>query len=145
MIKCREASDSPCGKDVCCFYCEDKDTCETICGEYREDCDAAYEDSEALVLFNNAAMTIMQNVASLAKQKKELEEQDKVMREELTSLMDQYGIKNVDNDFVKITYKAASTRTSVDSTKLKKEQPDIYNKYLKTSNVKASVVITPKG
>ena len=144
MIKCRDASESACGKDVCCIYCEEKDTCETICGEYREDCDAAYEDSEALVLFNNAAMTIMQNVSALAKQKKELEEKDKVMREELTSLMDQYGIKNVDNDFVKITYKAASTRTSVDSTKLKKEQPDIYNKYLKTSNVKASVVITPK-
>lgn len=144
MIKCREASDSPCGKDICCYYCEDKDTCVDVCEAVCEGCDAAYEDSEALTLFNNAAMTIMQNVASLAKQKKELEDQDKKMREELTSLMDQYGIKNVDNDFVKITYKAASTRTSVDSTKLKKEQPDIYNKYLKTSNVKPSVVITPK-
>lgn len=144
MIKCREASESPCGKDICCFYCEDKATCADVCQSMEENCDAAYEDSEALTLFNNAAMTIMQNVASLAKQKKELEDQDKKMREELTSLMDQYGIKNVDNDFVKITYKAASTRTSVDSTKLKKEQPDIYNQYLKTSNVKASVVITPK-
>lgn len=144
MIKCKEASESVCGKDICCFYCEDKESCETICGECSEDCDAAYEDSEALVLFNNAAMTIMQNVSELAKQKKELEEQDQKMREELTSLMNQYGIKNIDNDFVKITYKAASTRTSVDSTKLKKEQPDIYNKYLKTSNVKATVVISPK-
>ena len=148
MIKCKEASESMCGKDICCAYCEEKEGCPDVCNvayEFEENgCDAAYEDSEALVLFNNAAMTIMQTVSELAKQKKELEEQDQKMREELTSLMNQYGIKNIDNDFVKITYKAASTRTSVDSAKLKKEQPDIYNKYLKTSNVKATVVISPK-
>lgn len=144
MIKCRESSECPKGKDICCHHCEDKEQCQDVCPVNEKDCECAYEDSEALTLFNNAAMTIMQNVSALAKQKKALEEQEKSMREELTSLMDQYGIKSIDNDFVKITYKAASTRTSVDSTRLKKEQPDIYNQYLKTSNVKASVVITPK-
>lgn len=143
MIKCTESSECPKNKGICCNYCDEK--CESACDLKSDDCECAYEDDNALTLFNDAAMTVMKNVSALIEQKKALEEQEKGMREELTALMDKYDIKSIDNDFVKITYKAESTRTSVDSTKLKKEQPDIYNKYSKTSTVKASVVITPKG
>ena len=58
--------------------------------------------------------------------------------------MEQYNVKKFENDSVKFVYVEPTTRTSVDSTKLKKEQPEIYEKYLKTSNVSASVRITVK-
>lgn len=39
----------------------------------------------------------------------------------------------------KLTYVSPSTRTSIDSKKLKEEEPDLAKKYTKTTNVKASV------
>lgn len=40
---------------------------------------------------------------------------------------------------IKLTYVAPTTRTSVDTKKLKEEEPDIVKKYTKTTNVKASI------
>lgn len=40
---------------------------------------------------------------------------------------------------VKATYVSPSTRTSIDSKKLKEEEPEIAKKFTKTSNVSASV------
>lgn len=42
-------------------------------------------------------------------------------------------------DGLKFTYVSPSTRTSVDSKKLKEEYPEIYTKVTKTSNVKSSI------
>jgi hypothetical protein len=39
---------------------------------------------------------------------------------------------------------APTTKTTIDSTKLKKEHPDIAEQYTKVSNVSASVRITVK-
>lgn len=39
----------------------------------------------------------------------------------------------------KLTYVSPSTRTSIDSKKLKEEEPSIAEKYSKTTNVKASI------
>lgn len=41
----------------------------------------------------------------------------------------------------KLTYVSPSTRTSIDSKKLKEEEPDIAKKFTKTANVSASVRI----
>ena len=40
---------------------------------------------------------------------------------------------------VKATYVSPSTRTSIDSKKLKEEEPELAKKFAKTSNVKATV------
>lgn len=40
---------------------------------------------------------------------------------------------------VKLTYVSPSTRTSIDSKKLKEEEPELAKKFTKTSNVSASV------
>jgi hypothetical protein len=44
-----------------------------------------------------------------------------------------------------MTYVAPTTRTTIDSTKLKKDHPEIAEQYSKTSNVSASVRVTLKG
>ena len=51
-------------------------------------------------------------------------------------------IKSFENDFVKITYKAPSTRKSVDTAELKAQ--GLYDMFLKESPVKSSVMLTWK-
>lgn len=80
--------------------------------------------------------------------KKQVELADKQLEElkqVLLLAMENNGIKTLENDLLKITYVAPTTRTSIDSAKLKKELPEIAEKYQKTSNVKASVRITLRG
>ena len=43
-----------------------------------------------------------------------------------------------------VTYVKPTTRTSIDSTKLKKDMPEVAEKYSKTSNVKSSIRIKLK-
>ena len=66
---------------------------------------------------------------------------DKV-KEILYGTMEKEGIKTVDRGNLKITYVAPSSRTSVDSKKLEKEEPEIYKKYVKTTTVAGSIKIT---
>lgn len=72
------------------------------------------------------------------------EKVDKV-KETLYGTMEKEGIKTVDRNKLKITYVAPSTRTSVDSKKLQKEEPEIYKKYVKTTTVAGSIKITLMG
>lgn len=72
------------------------------------------------------------------------EKVDKV-KETLYSTMEKEGVKTVDRNKLKITYVAPSTRVSVDSKKLQKEEPEIYKKYVKTTNVAGSIKITLMG
>ena len=90
------------------------------------------------------AAGIIKSIAALTLQKKQIEEQEKAMRVQLMAAMEKYGVKSFENEDVKFTYVAATTRTTIDSTKLKKDLPDVAAKYSKTSNVSASVKITVK-
>lgn len=63
----------------------------------------------------------------------------------LYGTMEKEGIKTVDRGNLKITYVAPSCRTSVDSKKLEKEEPEIYKKYAKTTTVAGSIKITLMG
>ena len=72
------------------------------------------------------------------------EKVDKV-KEILYGTMEKEGIKTVDKGNLKITYVAPSCRTSVDSKKLEKEEPEIYKKYVKTTTVAGSIKITLMG
>ncbi len=66
----------------------------------------------------------------------------KTFKEELLELMEQNDFKeSFEVKGMKVTYKKASQRTSLDSKKIKEELPDIYDKYLKTSDVKSSISI----
>ena len=63
----------------------------------------------------------------------------------LYGTMEKNGVKTVDRNKLKITYVAPSTRTSVDSKKLQKEEPEIYKKYVETTTVAGSIKITLIG
>lgn len=145
MKLCKQADQSDCGQKICCFECERKATCEDACGyTSNEGCEELYEEDTAMQVFNDKAMTIMRNIAELDKQKKALEKQDKEVRNALKKTMDEFGIKSFENDILKVTFVEETTRTSIDSAKLKKDYPDIAEKYSKTSKVSASVRISVK-
>lgn len=151
MFKCKEAVDAACGKNCCCFECEERNTCNDVCEsielkKYKEpsECSEAFEEGTDLVVFETKAAAVIQEIASIANQKKVLDEQDKEMRAELERVMDLYGVKSFENDIIKISYVEPTTRTTVDSTKLKKKYPAIAEECSKTSEVKGSVRITVK-
>ena len=82
---------------------------------------------------------------------KQIEEQKKVavaqaeeLRAALMAEMERRGLPSFENDRIKLTYVAPTTRTAIDSARLKKEMPEIAEKYTKTSQVKASLRITLK-
>ncbi len=76
--------------------------------------------------------------------KKAAEERQKELRAKLLEAMEQNGVKKFENNSISITYVAPTTRNSIDSTKLKKDMPEVYEKYTKTSDVKASLKIKLK-
>lgn len=75
-------------------------------------------------------------------QKKLAEEQAKSIKEKLLKAMEENAIISIDNENVKITYVAETTRTTIDSKRLKEEKPEVYTEYSKTSKVAPSLKIT---
>lgn len=76
--------------------------------------------------------------------KKVAEAEAKGYRQMLYELMEQQGIASWEtaDKAMKITLVAPTTKTTVDSDRIKKELPDIAKQYSKTSNVKGYVKIT---
>ncbi len=149
MIKCKLAQvdgNCPKKKEICCHKCEDFGTCSSACGE--EDpakCeDAIFEGSTELEVFQSKAAATIKAITDIVNAKKNLEEQEKNMKEQLQKAMEAHGIKSFDNESIKVTYMAESVRNSVDSAKLKKKYPDIAAECNKSSNVKAFVKIEVK-
>lgn len=70
--------------------------------------------------------------------------QQKDFREQLYQKMEENDIKKIDTGDLVITRVLPTTRKSVDGTKLKKEKPDIYDQYLKESQISGSIRIKRK-
>ena len=143
MTKCK--NDCPYNRyKGCCAECPERKECEKPCDMKPQECtDSIFEGSE-LEVFQNSARAIIQRISLLVKQKKEIEESEKEMREKLQQAMEKNGIKSFDNDVIKVVYVEPLQRTSIDSAKLKSQMPDVYAKFAKTSNVKAFVKIELK-
>lgn len=136
----------PKGLTICCYTCEHKDTCGDACvhpGEW-EACEDREVITDELVQFQSAAPEAIQQITQLVIAKQKLERQEKQLKYELTKAMEAYGIKSFENDYIKMVYVAPTTRSTVDSTRLKKDHPDLVKEYTKTSDVSASVRITVK-
>lgn len=143
MIKCKQALDNPdCGKTCCCLDCGQRETCKDICSDLKPNCEYAFEGEEALAVLKTEAGEVIKSIAALTVQKKRIEDQEKAMRGQLLAAMEKYGVKSFESDAVKFVYVAPTTRTTIDSAKLKKDLPDVAEKYSKTSPVSASVKIT---
>jgi regulator of replication initiation timing len=81
-------------------------------------------------------------IKQIEEQKKQAEAQAQELRAAIMRAMQENGITTFENDRVRLTYISPTTRTSIDSARLKKELPDIAAQYTKTSVVKESLRIT---
>lgn len=145
ICKLAEA-ECPNGLLICCGTCERKTTCDMVCGDVAgwQTCDDAREITDELTQFQSAVPEAIQKITNLVLMKKHLEDQEKLLKEELVKAMEAYGVKSFENEQIKMTYVAPTTRSTIDSARLKKDHPDIAQVYSKTSNVSASVRITVK-
>ncbi len=96
-----------------------------------------FEDIEEMTSKEVAALKkqylpVMRNLADLTKKKKELDEQEKKVKENLKSAMDKYGIKSIDNDFLLITrVDSGKDKLTVDLDAFKANEPEEYEDLLK--------------
>ncbi len=67
---------------------------------------------------------------------------EKELKKGLKEAMEQIGKKDFVIDGLAIKYKEPYVRKSVDSARLKKELPDVYEEYQKETNVSGSVSLT---
>jgi hypothetical protein len=143
-----ENAECPNGLKICCGVCDHRGTCPDVCGSIGmispQNCDDAEVITNEMVQFESAVPDVIQKITILKQLKKELDEQEKALNQNLLEAMEIYGVKSFENDVIKITYVAPTTRTTIDSTKLKKDHPDIAVKYSKLSTVSASVRVTVK-
>ena len=80
--------------------------------------------------------------AILKRYEKKYKEQEKEFKSRLTKLMGEAGIYNISIGGLKISYVKGYTKSSIDSTRLKKEMPEIIDKYSKITNVSPTIKIT---
>ena len=83
-------------------------------------------------------LPVLQQLQELEVQAKKIEDQKIALKEDLLAAMEKHGVEKWDNEVMTVTYVKPTTRTSIDSTKLKNDMPEVAEKYSKTSNVKSS-------
>lgn len=145
MIKCKQAMESSaCGKVCCCLECEERESCKDVCTELSPDCEDAFNEENALATMQTEAAAVIKAIANLSVQKKQIEEQEKSMKEQLKVAMEKYGIKAFENEVVKFTYVAPTVENRIDSKALKADLPDVAAKYTKQNPKAGYVKITVK-
>ena len=148
-IMCKSAEGNcPKSLTICCGTCKHLKNCTEACvsGDLHtpEQCADSEIVADEMIQFQSAAPEAIQKLTQLVVMKRQMEEQEKLLKEELLKAMETYGVKSFENEQIKLMYVAPTSRTTIDSTKLKKDHPDIAKEYTKTSAVSASVRITVK-
>ena len=147
-MKCKIATEEPqvCGQDICCHLCPDQGWCIDAChgvGDHRK-CPEFIQEENELQVMQSAVPEAIKAITEISIQKKKLDEQEKLMRQKLLEAMEAYNVKKFETAHVAFTYVAPTTKTTIDSAKLKKKYPDIAEECSKVSNASAYVKITVK-
>lgn len=90
-------------------------------------------------------LTVMKNLSEVVKQKKKLEDDEKKVKKQLEQVMDEYGIKSIDNQYLKIIRVAGSEgKTTIDLDAMEKKEPDLFKElladYPKTTGAKKASI-----
>lgn len=111
-----------------------------------EDCKKCWDDAlvgiefvKALPALPQESVAILSRLADIEKQYKVMDEERETLKAKLLEAMEYHLVTKWENDDMVINYVAPTTRTSIDSKALKKDMPEIFERYSKTSNVKSSV------
>ena len=82
-------------------------------------------------------------IAYFERKLKEIKEQEENLKEAIKAEMEAKGILKIEDETngMTITYVAPTTREAFDSKQFKKDNPDLYDEYVKISPVKSSIRI----
>lgn len=143
MKKCQLAIDQccDCGKTICCFECDDYKKCSIKCLEKDvSKCEEVIDEPEQVDV-----VTELEQMSIIKKQIDKLTEQMDSLKKVVLEKMELGKLKKVENDTLKVTYTAPTTRKTFDKDKFLKDHPEIDDdSYMKVSQVKASVKVELK-
>lgn len=87
---------------------------------------------------------VAQKIADFERKVKEIKDAEDKLKEAIKAEMADKNIIKLETNDLLVTYVAPTTRESLDSKTLKAELPDIYDSYVKISNVKDSIRVKVK-
>lgn len=87
---------------------------------------------------------VSKELAEFERLAKEIKAKQDAIKVRILKEMEEAGIVKIDTEELTISYVAQTTRESFDAKKLRADQPDIYDEYVKISPVKASIRIKVK-
>lgn len=120
------------------------DNCTQQCDSCWNKALTGIEFKEPLLVLPEENMPVIEQIHNLEIKAKEIKEQEEKLKAILLKAMEDNNIKKWEDDVLTISYIAPTTRNSIDTTKLKKDMPEVAEKYTKTSNVKSSIRIKLK-
>lgn len=82
---------------------------------------------------------LMDELININEAMKVMQEREKAIKDIFLTQMQQDGVDKMGNDLIEFSRKAAYERTSLDSTRLKKEHPDVFESYKKVTKVAESI------
>lgn len=83
-------------------------------------------------------------ITTIENEIKKLKEMQDNYKEQLLKVMEENDILKIEIPELTITRKAPTTRETLDSKSLKADMPEIYDEYVKISDVKGSITIKLK-
>lgn len=101
--------------------------------------------NEMVVIKNNEIIvdaTVIEKIKDFKKAKAQMDLVEKELNKSLKEAMEKVGLKKFIVNGLCATIKDGTTRTTVDSKRLKEEAPDIYEEYSKTTPVASSIILT---
>lgn len=101
-----------------------------------------HRTKNVITIDNESAKKYIELTTKINKLKKELELIEKPLKEELMKTMEELDTTNVKSNGIVASMTRAYVQNKFDSTRLKEEDIDTYNKYLKETNVSANLKIS---
>ena len=100
---------------------------------------------EEIALFEQKYLSACQQLSEAVKERKKLEAQEAKVKEQLEKVMDEYGIKSIDNQYLNIIRVAGSEgKTTIDLDAMEKKEPDLFKElladYPKTTGAKKASI-----
>lgn len=100
--------------------------------------------NEIILQNNNINADAENKIISIEKEISRLKTVQDELKKSLLAEMEAKGLIKVETDNLVISYIAPSDRETFDSKKLREDNPDLYDEYIKISPVKSSIRIKVK-
>lgn len=94
-----------------------------------------------IIINKDLAKTYIEKKKQLEILKKEVEDLENNLKNDIMPLMEKDNLKSVVSNGINASLINSYTKSSIDTLRLKKEDPDTYNKYLKVTNVSSYITL----